>query len=619
MYTVIIYLEDELISIEKYKFIFYSLQEDNQLYLCPWREKATVGEIVNIVNEVTQNRQEWKLIIFAGMCSGPEQLLEGQMKEKVKELVRLYTSNDFKDEDASDTSQSHTDIDFGKRRKPKIMGFFPDQLYYVVCESRRTGQGRPDQLLKVDDAMKFGGRFRMFWFDVDMSCEKSKYYDWFRLNCILLILAVNQIPSGVLDYGYLYHLDIDIDSEKFSRYVSEQEACLKQIEERLEYRGDELQRVRKTGNGYIEDTEFDDSLEECRKSIYKNREIVRLHRTDLTHQARLYGKLDKNRREVHARLYFPKGLLREEAARVQDRVEKRPGADEFLSIAGENLLERKMWEKLEEICKKKRVPLKQTEYERTYEELEEDVRRCAQKKMKLWIKIVSCILLSVLETVIIVPFFHYSIHIANAAGENPTKNVLFRILECVGVDKVTWPWPGILQIGLFVWAVCAGCVFLLVFVGGSLKEVLILYAYHRHIHKKIINRQEQRINYYEEVVNLLAEYQYCIRLLQEQRERERDWEKSRAKLQYHRNAWRQNSVVCRQLKFFTESEEIFNSAITSFDIQDDPGQIEYYWTPFKESRWQVELNRSGLHIRGIFNFITRVHITKTVCREPYKS
>jgi len=595
MYTVILYKNDGGCLIEKYKFLFFSFQEDNQINLCPYEADTKAAEIVNTLNGLTQSRREWRLIVFAGAGyhikkrpgKGMEKALEQGIPEEVRKLIRLYTRK-------------------GSGDLPRVSGYFPDQLYCVVCGDRPIAQSRSSGLFTVDDAREFGGSFRMFWFDMDTSSRKNEMFDWFRLDCILLILAVNQIPSGSLEYGYLYHLDIDIDDEQFDRYVLEQEMRLKKVGQYLETVSDSLQRVRKTGEGYVEDTAFEDTLDECRRSMRKPGVIRELRRKDLRHQTQVERVLEANRREIHARIYFPKGLLREEAARIQDRVEKRPGAEDFLSAAGRDLLERRVWEKLEDICKKKRVPLKQTEYEREYEEREEAVRQCARKKMDRRVKVLACLLLSVLECVMLMPFLIYSVRSGSAT-------VLYSVMQWFHMDKLPWEGTKMMLTVAMLWVGCAAFAGMAVLLCSLVREMWLIHMYHKHVCVRINKRQEQRIQYYEDVVNLLAEYQYCIRLLREQRERELNWEAKMKGLQNHRNVWKQNSAVCRQLRFFTRRDgEYADVPTVSFDIQEDPRQIEYYWIPFKEGQGKAELNGSGYYVRGIFGFITGIHIVKTL-------
>lgn len=613
MYTVIIYYDDSKCQVERYKFIFFSLQEDNQLYLCPCRSGDKVEDIVNLINELTQSRQEWKLILFVGMDCGIGKNIGASLPETMWSLIQFYTGKEFKD-------------------MPRVRGYFPEHLYCVICGEKPRVYGPATGLFTVDECFSEGdrpapvdGRFRMFWFGMDRSCEKNEYFDWLRLDCLLLILAINQIPSGVLEYGYLYQLDIDIDREIFSQYVWERQQQLEKVGQYLEIVGSNLQKGGKAGEGYPENTGFTDSLDECRKKIRKPRPLRKLRRKDLRDADKLKQKLEENRREVHAQIYFPRGLLREEAARIQDKVEKRPEVGEMLSTAGRDLLEYRMWENLEKICKLKRVPLNQEEYERKYEEREEAILQCAQKKMKRSVKVLACLLLSVVEWGIIMPFLQYSVQ----KGREGFENLLYRLLIKDRLNR--FPWEGIKGLWTYgvVWLVCLAAVFIIVFLCSFVKEICVIGCYscitwkigcrqekkNSYLGRKMGTRQERKIRYYEKAVNLLAEYQYCIRLLKEQEERERDWEVKMNRLQGHRNAWKQNRAVCRQLKFFAYPEdEHEDMSADHFDIGEDPGQVEYYWIPFKESSAEAELNGSGYYVRGMFRFITQIHISKTVER-----
>lgn len=597
MYTVILYLKEEETPIEKYRFLFYSLQEDNQLYLCPWKRGANgdyeeTRHILDVLNEITQSHQEWKLILYGGMVKVTDSYLREEMPGEVRTLLRLY-------------SGIHSESGM------KIMGSFPEYVYYVVGSSVQFPTARKDsELFTIDRERSLGKRFRMFRFWVDASCERSRLFDLFRLNCALLALAVNEIPSGITEYGYLYHLDLEIDQDLFGKYVLEQEQTVDKMREYLESESARLQNQRNMGEGYPSEISFKNQLKKCSDSLAKGGSIIKLKWKDLSRITILNEKLDKNMKWVRSRLFFPKGILREEASRMQQMVESEQGAGDFLSEAGWDKIKREMDDRLEKICTTKTIQLEQERFIDEFKKKEETVRQCARKKMTPEIKTAACFILAVTQMILIMPFVFYSWMEGRGSG---SQNLIYKIMN--QVNKST----GVLEDGIAGWLLtgfiilllCMALVFFIVQALGTGYECGILHNYHNHIFNGINKKQRQKTLYYENVINLLAEYQYYMRLLREQKEREEKWEEERKRLSRHRSAWKQSYAVCQQMKtFLNEETDVSNLTQSSFAIQEEPGQIEYYWAPFKDGKGMAELNRSGSYLRVLFGFVTRIHIRK---------
>ncbi len=597
MYTVILYLKEEETPVEKYRFLFYSLQEDNQLYLCPWKRGANgayeeARHILNVLNEITQSHQEWKLILYGGMAKVTESYLREEMPEEVRTLIQLYSGI------RSESGMT-------------IMGSFPEYVYYVVGSFVQFPTARKDsELFTIDREGSLGKRFRMFRFRVDASCEKNRLFDLFRLNCALLALAVNEIPSAVTEYGYLYHLDLEIDQDLFGKYMMEQDRIIDEMRKYLEFEADRLQNQKNMGDGYPPEISFKDNLKRCNDSLEKGGSITKLRRKDLRRMAGLNEKLDKNMKWVRSRLSFPKGVLRKEASKMQEMVENEPGAGDFLSEAGRDKIEREIDDKLERICRTKTIQLSQGKFLDDFRRKDEIIRQCARKKMTPGIKAMTCLILTVMQMIMIMPFILYS---WKEGKEGRTENLIYKIMDQVnkGTGILQNGITGWLTAGFFFFLLCITLVFAVVLVLGTWYEWNILRNYHNHIFNGISKKQRQKAAYFEKIINLLAEYQYYIRLLREQRQREEKWEEDRRRLSRHRSTWKQSHAVCQQLRTFLDEREAFAELPASaVGIHGEPRQTEYYWIPFKDNKGMAELNRSGSYLKVLFYFVTRIQIRK---------
>lgn len=596
MYTVILYLEDEQISFEKYKFVFSSFQADGQLYLCPWKSDSKSEEIVRILNEVTQSHSEWKLVVFAGKCHVMETYFSQEMSDELCRLVCLYSGRS---------------AECGK----KVLENFPEQIYYIVCRTPQQPGGKKKAIYRIDQCQDFGNNFRMFWFEINMDCKKSMSYDLFRLNCTVLALAVNNIPSGFVEYGYLYQLEIDLDKDLLKQYVLEREETLNRIRRQLEIEGEIHQEKHKKGVDYPIAANISVELDDFRKMAQKEGEAQRLKPGDLKDMKKLSDKLDLNRAKVLWGLCYPKGMLRGKAASLQQEVENKRKAGDFLNEAGKEQLERKKWETLEKICKEKRAWLKQLDFEKEFEEKEEKVRKCAEKKITRGIKVLLGFLLAVLQTAMTAPFFWYSWKEGNGGtGEN----LIYAILKRMSGLSPFHTWEGKESWPAWVWLFVGWLLAVYVSIGllGFLADVCKILAYNGHIKRKLKEEQMEKEGYFKRLLKELAEYQYCMCLSREQAECETNWNEQRQRLRRHRNVCRQSNVICQQLKEFVDEEPILREIeIAPINIKEDPQDIEYYWVPFKNSKGKAEINLSGAYVDVAFYFVTGVHIMKTLTIE----
>lgn len=594
MYTVILYPDEEPISIAKYKFVFSSFQADDQLYLCEWRKGSGIEKIVNILNEVTQSRSEWKLIIFAGMCQVMDTYFSREMPDELYQLVCLYSGRK---------------LGYGIT----TLRSFPEQIYYIVCRTPQPPSGSKQAFYMVDQCQNFGNSFRMFWFEVNTDCEKNISYDLFRLNCAVLALAVNTIPSGLVEYGYLHHLEIDINKDLLAQYVLEREQTLQIIRQQLEIEGEKLQERHKTGVDYPAHTGFHVELNDLKEIAKKAGETEQVKPKDLRDLGKLSCKLENNRAKVLRRLCYPKGVLHGKAASLQKEVENASAAGNFLNEGGKDELERRKWETLEIICKEKREWLRQLDFEREFEEKEERVRKCAEKKITWKIKLLLGFLLSLLEFLMIAPFFWYSWSKRN--DETEGKFIYTNILKHLSKFKPFHTWEGIESwpAWILLLLICAVIVFLCIFLAGLVAEITMIRAYNKHMEQKLNEQQKEKGDYLVRILGELTDYQYCMRLSREQSEWEIKWNEERQRLRSHRSICRQSNVICLQLKSFINVEQIpENIEIIPVNIREDPQDIEYYWVPFKNSKGEAEINSSGAHVNVAFYFVTGVHITKTL-------
>ena len=469
------------------------------------------------------------------------------------------------------------------------MSCCPEQIWYVVCrEKRYYCKAYPPEMRTVDEDRELGSNFRMFWFAVDRSCEMDLQYDLFRLNCALLTLAVNRIPPNMLECGFLYELDVEIDRAGFVDAVLQQEAKLAGIRGALEAENDFLYK-RDKGKEYP-----DQSINQRYVLKKKDREGKKhpesIWRKDLKKPFELQRKLDVNKRYMKERLYFPKGILNKEEKELDRLLEKRNRADGFLNEAGLDLLQREKWSSLEEMSNKKRIKIDSGTFERNFLEKEYTVSKRANKEARQLMQWRILPALFLVEAAMFFPFAEAFTKKANMVGWK--SRTLFIVLVIAILSAVFW---GLSSLIYFI------------------RDRLALSGYNNLI-KESDKTRGDKWKYFEEMMNSILEYRYCIHLEKEQREEEIRLREDRERLRRHRIILENSEAICQQLKHLLADEEIkyYKKSIVPIDFAKEPQEIEYYWIPYQGSNRRAELNGTGYLVKVMLSFITKVSIKKTL-------
>lgn len=583
MYTVILYRNADQISIEKYKFMFGSFQEEQKIALVQWK---TVNQVICELNLLTEMHHEWKLIIFDGKRALEQKSSCLNMDPEISNIIVKYT-------DMYDSSS------------PQIKGYRPMHVWYVAYREKGMRMADiPARLQHIDEGRRFGERFRMFWMELDCSCGMNLQYDLFRLNCVVLTLAINDIPMQMLECGFLYELAVEIDRDLFAEYVLRQEECLNRIELLLE-RETELLYGKKSVGENFPDVEVKVSvLEKCKEKIERDQEVETISISDLNNYPELKRKLDYNRNVVKGLLYFPKGVLKEAAVLIENWVNEKAKVGAFLNEAGLDRLNREKWDAFEQMCLLKPEQVHQKEVEDSLREAQEYLLQKSEKKLGLPMTLAVIIALTLVEFIILLPFLYYSLY--------PTGN------NSVIVNAMVW---------LSGWAASKGALVIIIlllifieisffyFVSIRLDDMDAVHSYKRHLKRVMLN---DKLKYMEKMLGWISEYQFCIQLEDEQIRLQKDWELNRGKLNRHRAVWKNAGIVCQQLKHLIpdEAQSVCYPEVPEIEFGKEPQEIEYYSALYKSYYKEVELNRSGYYVRVIFDFVKRIVIMKTIQDHP---
>ncbi|WP_276890876.1 hypothetical protein [Eisenbergiella massiliensis] len=565
----ILYRNGTQASIEKYMFMFQSFREAGQVAWYHWKEQDEVEDMMNALNIRTETHFEWRLIIFEGKsecCGGTP---ENTIPEKISTLISSY---------------GHV----RENGYTKIKGCCPQQIWYVGYRKKLSVVPcYKGGLISVDADRKYGSCFRMLWMEIDCSCEMLRQYSLFMLTCGLLTLAANQFPAGILEYGFLYKLTVEIEQNGFEKFIFHEEMRLAQILDDLNQEIESLRQKNLCGVDYPEAVSFKCSLNAYRNRKAHSEKFKKIRMKNFSQSEVLQDNLAHNRHVVWSKLYFPKGVLREEASRIQDEVSRRKKAGGFLSEAGKDMLEREKKEAFEQMSEKRQIQLQQQDFEWNFRNNEENIRQKMEyivpQKQKKYLFVILC----VIEVMILVPFVYSYIKYVNKL-----ENLIIIIICCF--------------------------LFLLVVTSFFLLEKIDVFSkvrkYNRHFTVNLEDRQEKKVVYLESILELISKYQYCTELEEEQEEQKMDSLQRRKRLMRHRFVCESSLIICRQLKYLlvdsNKSWQVKEPVLT-VDFEQEPQDTEYYWIPYKRSLGMADINRSGSQVKVFFDFIPRIRIEKT--------
>lgn len=577
MFTVLLYHKSDWEALQRYQFVVSNFQMDQQIACCEWPDNAKVATVVEKLDFLTKDHYEWKLLIYGGQMQDNWEDCATKINSEMASLIRIYAG---KEQTAGD------EVDLKNKPPQPVKGFLPVHIWCVGYQEKKNyirSAAYPPQ--EVDLERRFGTTFRMLWFEVDKSSQMQEKYDFFRLMCGLLVLAINNIPSPYLECGYLYWLDVNMDRRPFAEYVVRLKNHLDGIREQAMMAIQDLEKDYLRQTAYPELNLIKTDLNQKRMELDGGGEWVKITPQDLSDASSLETKLQENRRWIRSRLYFPKGILKQELGRIQDQIDKAPGASALLNDAARDRADR------EQQAVIGRMQLRQEE--ELWESFPDKMEECEDKLRKArehWNwgheKYVACAVLGVVEAILLAP-------------------LIYKLLN--PLIKSWW-----------VFLLCAAAVFFLaLLVSFHIRTAVEFFGaikdYHNLLNKRVQRVQEKGIRYMDDVVNMIGQYQYVLRLKRDDSQR-RDLLRRRKEL-LERHQWVRESAeaTSRQLESLLGDEEKTLEQIVRpwVDFSANPREVEYYWVPHRRKKNMAKLNCTGDTVNVFFDFISGITLRKT--------
>lgn len=581
LFTIILLRLNDLDSFKRYQFVFPDTQMGGELEIIYWNRGAKsgeggMGETLREINDRVKERSEWKLIIYdewqKAMEEGEEKINTWKMDSEI-ELFMSILSGKATSPDSGD----------------KLEGAFPVQLLYVrSVDKKYIPLADSSSLCRIDGEEKFGGNIRMLQMGMESENGRQKSLSEFALCCVLLSLAIGQIPYTFMEAGYLYDLDIEMDQEKFGQYVAMLDERLKQIEACSERERENLkQRMRNVvpfppvtfQRILLEDEEPEEDVPQ-RVRILTFKEMLACDDIE--------DVLKRNKEILTEKMFYPKGLLHEESRRIRRIAESMKGTENFLDEVAQEMLQKQISDTINEMCAQKDAQLEQQKFEDEIYKAEKTIRdqagRLLERRKRWWVLLTF----GFLELFVTEPY----------------------IIQYILTEKRYDLWP---------YCVLAAFLTFVLVILGYFFYLLVLHkkswgAYEKKVCGQLSEYRRNKKLYLENILLQTLKYQYYEKIKREQKQLLSKWNQDREMLACHVRMLENGKLGLEPLLHLAGKEKQWKyqgDNSVKIDFTKEPREEEYYRLPLpQESR--LEINHSGYMTKAGYPFICRLILKKSI-------
>lgn len=513
-------------------------------------------EIIREVNLMTEGHKVWRLLLFIGTNIGKFSCYS--RLGEYADLLRYYTGSGI-----------------GISVKCRC---YPEEIFCLGWAEERDVIGTNRSVFRRP---QWGNVCNVYSFCMIASVESeiSHRQSEFMACCNLLILAINQFPVGFLSPACLYYVETEIDRKKFAEYVNRQYSDIVEIERLFTLESQRLQEQRQKGvpcPGYP-GVPMDELAQEEAVDVSKLKRKIAWKESPGV----IEYELNQNSYKIRKWMHFPRGVMSGVVDKMEEQLDKEQLTGGFLSIAGRDLLDRQLENALESLSGERKKAKWQGNFEYELREREKGIRKTIRKKLTWKLKLVIFLIMAFAE----VPFLCFAL------------NMLIPFIRDHYAD-----------VGMGIWMiiVCVAFTLLVMFLGPEISFYRKRRQYVIFLKKEIELKTEKIKEYLQHTLELVAKYQYYIRLDREQRELNQEWEIRNKNLGHHLYIWQQSKATKLQLRNLLDKEEQENvpHAKVDVDFGEEPQDIPYYWTAYKGHTFKADLNNSGYMMETALEFVT---------------
>ncbi len=574
MYTVVLYRkandqghEDRGLSIERFRFIFASMEQEDRLVFYEWNDDADILNVIRKIDTMLGSHRAWRLLVF----QGAEKLnISGhavrEVDEGLQKVLWYYARSVFS-------------------QVPERCKYYPEEIWHVGWVEK-TDMMQCNEMIHNRLAEPSVGNLRVFGIVANLESRMEQRYSEFMACCSLLILAINQFPVGFLSSRYLYFIQLEYERKRFAEYANAQYETILEIKRRIDLEKQKQQKMRTEGVSCPEyvPVELEETGRGRLPDIGNMKKRIRWRRP----LANIEHALNRNAYEIRGWMNFPRGIMSGKVDKLSEELDAKDMAGGFLSISGRERLMRETRSALERLSIQHKVSLDMRAFEYGLRKREECIRKEAGKRAGenvTWMrKIFPFTFLGLIEA---------------AFGTG-----LFHLVSFSWADKAD---TAALGVGIFFFTVI-GLELSMVFAYWYAKN-----QYIRFLKKEMVRKTVKKDIYLNETLKYIAEYQYYIRLGKEQRQLEQQWKQHSKRLEQHMYICRQSEDITQQLQYLLDEEEtpVLSDSMPlleswmEIDFTKEPQEISYYRAPHRNVQSWAELNHSGYRLETIFDFIIR--------------
>lgn len=670
-----------LIDLDKYRFLFASMEQDDKLVL--YKEKNdNLGEKQECADKLEENEEQIdkstkeqestdkssdkEKIKGEQEKSGKEheQIIENKesISKKIKDLIhkidlivgthyiwKLLIFDGREGLSVDGDKLQMEELEFWQLIKFYLKGYkgadeeccesYPEEIWYMGWMEK---EHIPQKPIKIEIPALEIHKLSVFCIPVDIDSKMDRRYSALMISCGLLILAINQFPIGFLRHKHLYFVNLEIDRKKFVEYVCFIHKILDEIKVLQKREQMNLQECRKQNFSYPDRT-----LKSISSTLPKHEEppnIEKLKKRITRQQSpgNVEYALGKNAYEIRSWMYYPKGIMSDTVNRISEELDKEQRKDllvgGFLSAEGKDKLEREKRASLEKFSVKKKILIDQKDFEYGFRREEDRVKKRARKQIKGLQRILLYLLLAIAEASFV--FFMFAIKCIDDTSQiEPFSGSLQDFLKVPLMIKpvensndshlvkgflnglevfLRMPVIGKSSANFYLTAIIGGvfCFLatpVLLWVSSLFFWWYAKWHYGIYLKKNMVKKTEEKDKYLSDMLDLVAEYQYCIRIDKEQVELMDQWERRRKNLTKHDYIYHNSDLVVQKLRYLLDEDELMypeDIVPENIDFMEEPQEVSYYWLPYKNTNCKTELNTSGYMLDGMLSFIHRFWCTE---------
>lgn len=600
MFTYILYWnigeKDPGFHLENFDFLFSFAEMQNKM--AKQHFDGQWESVVQEINLATEHLRDWRLILFDGRFKNTEEVTQFS-PEYIRPgwselLLRLFG----KDLDGN----------------PPLTGFLPREVWYIGCwekniyiPKKESYFARPMLWLKKaeengSEAVQWVPQqvhnsvtipsLRMCWTETLPEGGMQRRQEELRLCCMLLILAYNDIPPSFMSGDFLYQLQIQLDRERLATYVSQLSQQNTELGEQIQK---EIERYKVTERDRVEYISMNDPPpipDYGRQTGSAKKQEIKFK--DFAQSLSLDIKLRDNRQWFYQQIYsFQEGLDQWISNPIPLARQNR---DTLLDEAGAANARAELKAALQTICLERQDENNPQKTAAKLQQKEEQLRRKSRLQLDHSEKASVKFILALAEGLTFGQF-----------GADLMVHILSK--EYQNISNTYW-WMAFFASVLLISAVVYFLLWLIPYITYFFSYEV---EYKSFLNDEVNAQAEKRENM-SSVMHAIAKYRYHWRLLERQLQIKEEMVRAKRHLMHHKVTQKNAANVCNQLeRMLGEDEHVDGQAmlLPEIDFAKDPEQVEYYWLPLKGRSQICNLNKNGLPIDVVFDFVSEFEIRKT--------